>query len=55
MIDVCKRKGRSYMKKKIYVCAPFGENIQEELKDAKTYTNTYFYKTEYLSDRMLMP
>ena len=37
MIDLRKRKGRSYMKKKIYVCAPFGENLQEELQNAKTY------------------
>ena len=25
------------MKKKIYVCAPLGENIEEELKNAKNY------------------
>ena len=37
MIDVRKRKGRSYMKKKIYVCAPFGENFQEEIENAKLY------------------
>lgn len=37
MIDVRKRKGRSYMKKKIYVCAPFGENLQEEIEEAKLY------------------
>ena len=42
MIDVRKRKGRSYMKKKIYVCAPLGENVQEELKDAKTYYEYVF-------------
>ena len=42
MIDVRKRKGRSYMKKKIYVCAPFGENLQEELQNAKTYYEYVF-------------
>ena len=33
------------MQKKIYVCAPFGEDLQEELQKAKTYYD-YVLKSE---------